>query len=305
MTTPRISRFQTGSALLILGFGSEPFPDGKTGAPRQSDVVYSAWKTNCAEDEKLENNQPTFLDLLLETHVGLERQGPGSPAATKQALAFLAPLDRFERIADLGCGSGGQTLLLAEALSGSIVGLDLFPNFVEQLQRNAKAKGLEGRVTGVVGNMEQLPFEKGSLDLIWSEGAIDNIGFEKGLRHWHDFLKKDGYVAVTCPSWITKERPAEAEQFWADAGSKLYPVESCIEAMQDCGYTFVAAFVLPETCWTDHYYAPREAAIQRLQKKYPHSDTMQQYAAINRHEVELYQRYKQHYGYVFYLGRAR
>jgi len=28
--------------------------------------------------EQQENNQPSFLDLLLEAHVGLERQGPGS-----------------------------------------------------------------------------------------------------------------------------------------------------------------------------------------------------------------------------------
>ena len=69
--------------------------------------------------------------------------------------------------------------------------------------------------------MEELPFEKNSLDLIWSEGAIDNIGFEKGLSHWRTFLKEDGMIAVTCPSWLTSVHPEEAENFWTDAGSKL------------------------------------------------------------------------------------
>ena len=154
--------------------------------------------------EQQENNQPGFLDLLLEAHVGLERQGPGSRETVERALSFLGDLSRFESIADLGCGTGGQTLVLAEYLSGNIVGLDMFPEFVRELDKKALRRGLSERLKGVVGKMEELPFEKNSLDLIWSEGAIDNIGFEKGL------------IAVTCPSWLTSVHPEEAEKFWTD-----------------------------------------------------------------------------------------
>ena len=252
----------------------------------------------------MENKQPSFLDLLLEAHIGLDRQGPGSPESTKKALGFLGALEKFEQIADLGCGTGGQTLLLAENLPGTVTGLDLFPDFIDQLSKRAKNRGLGDRVKGVVGNMESLPFPRNSFDLIWSEGAIDNIGFEKGLRHWHDFLRQDGYLAVSCPSWLTKEHPAVVEQFWSDAGSHLDPVEKNIEIMQDSGYKFIAAFALPENCWTENYFSPREAAIQKLADKYPRSETMQEYAQINRREVELFLQYKQHYGYVFYIGQA-
>jgi len=44
---------------------------------------------------------------------------------------------------------------------------------------------------GVVGNMENLPFQNEELDLIWSEGAIYNIGFERGLNKWRKFLSLD------------------------------------------------------------------------------------------------------------------
>ena len=44
----------------------------------------------------MENNQPSFLDLLLEAHIGLERQGPGSPDTVKKALAFLAMSCKFD-----------------------------------------------------------------------------------------------------------------------------------------------------------------------------------------------------------------
>lgn len=252
----------------------------------------------------MENKEPSFLDLLLETHICLERQGPGSPGTVKQALGFMEPLDRFENAADLGCGSGGQTILLAEYLPGKITGLDQFQIFVDKLNENAKNSGLENRVSGVAGDMKDLPFEKNSLDLIWSEGAIDNIGFMTGLSHWRDFLKEGGYVAVTCPSWLTCERPEEAERFWSDAGSRLDPVEKNIQIMQECGYQFIAAFTIPEECWTENYYYPRERAIERLAEKYGHCGTVTEYARLNRQEVDLYLRYKQYYGYVFYIGRA-
>lgn len=256
------------------------------------------------EEIKMKTLHLSMLDLLLETHIGLERQGPGSPEAVEQALGFLKPLNQFSQIADLGCGTGGQTIHLAQYLSGTITGLDMFSDFIEKLNEDAKRMNLENRVTGIVGSMENLPFQKNSLDLIWSEGAIDNIGFEKGISHWHDFLKKGGFVAVTCPSWLTKERPAAVERFWSDAGSRLDCISDNIEIMLRCGYQFVASFTLPEQCWTENYFIPREAATNRLLKKYAGNETVIEYEAQNRYETELYSEYNQYYGYVFYIGRA-
>ena len=256
------------------------------------------------EEIRVETLHPSMLDLLLESHIGLERQGPGSNEAVEQALEFLKPLNQFSQIADLGCGTGGQTIHLAQYLSGSITGLDMFPDFIEKLNKDAKNMNLGNRVTGIVGSMEDLPFQKNSLDLIWSEGAIDNIGFEKGFSHWHDFLKKGGFVAVTCPSWLTKERPSAVERFWSDAGSRLDCISDNIKIMLSCGYQFIASFVLPEQCWTENYFIPREAAINRLLKKYAGNETMIEYETQCRYETELYAKYNQYYGYVFYIGRA-
>lgn len=252
----------------------------------------------------MENRQPTFTELLLEAHIGLERQGPGSRGVIKQALKFLEPLDRFRNTADLGCGTGGQTLYLAEHLAGTITGLDMFPDFIEKLNQKAKAIGFENRVKGMVGKMEALPFAEKSLDLIWSEGAIDNIGFENGIGYWRGFLKQGGYLAVSCPSWLTKEHPVAVEKFWSDAGSHLDPVNKNIEIMENCGYAFVSAFVLPEECWTEQYFDPRKQAIEKLTEKYENCDTVQKYAELNQTEVELFRQYKQHYGYVFYIGKT-
>ena len=251
----------------------------------------------------MENKQPSIMDLLIETHAGLERQGPGSPEMTRRALSFLDNLDQISCVADLGCGSGGQTMILAQHLAGEIIGLDLFPDFINVFNENAQKHHVGNRVKGVVGSMDELPFEKESFDLIWSEGAIDNIGFEKGLVHWYGFLKKNGYVVVSCPSWLTEEHPAVIEKFWSDAGSGLDSIEHNIEVLQKSGYQFIAAFALPETCWTDNYFTPREIVLKELLIKYPGNETVEVYVAANRDEVELYAKYKQHYGYVFYIGK--
>ena len=41
-------------------------------------------------ERELENDQPSFPDLLLESYIGLEGQGPGTPDTVKKALFFLA-----------------------------------------------------------------------------------------------------------------------------------------------------------------------------------------------------------------------
>ena len=253
--------------------------------------------------DKLENKQPTVDDLIIESHVGLERQGPGSPEIILKALSFLDSLNNISRVADLACGTGGQTMVLAQNIAGHITGVDICPDFINVFNDNAKKLNLQERVNGIVGSMKNLTFQKEEFDLIWSEGAIDSIGFEKGLTHWNSFLKKNGYVAVTCPSWLTDERPAEIEKFWADAGGGLDTIGYNISIMQKAGYSFVAAFTLPEKCWTDNYFTPREAADKALLEKYPGNKTVEAYIKDEKYEVELYLKYKQHYGYVFYIGQ--
>ena len=251
----------------------------------------------------MENKEISMIDVLIETHAGLERQGPGSPEMTIKALGFLNDFDGFSKVADLGCGTGGQTMVLAQSITGSIVGVDQSPDFISIFNANAKKLNLHDRVTGIVGSMENLPFQKEEFDLIWSEGAIDSIGFDTGLTHWNAFLKTNGYVAVTCPSWFTDEHPSEVEKFWIDAGSGLDTVEYNIEVMQKSGYSFIAAFALPESCWTDNYFSPREAAEKVFMQKHPGSKVAEDYVESSKHEAALYVKYKKHYGYVFYIGQ--
>ncbi|MDD3039537.1 class I SAM-dependent methyltransferase [Bacteroides sp.] len=244
------------------------------------------------------------LNLICEYFSNLERQGPGSPEATLKALSFIDNLTSESRIADIGCGTGGQTMELAQNTLGHITGLDLFPDFIDLFNRNAYTLGLSHRVKGVVGSMEDaLPFERESLDLIWSEGAIYNIGFEQGLRRWREYLKQGGYIAVTEASWFTEQRPQEIHDFWMEAEPGIDTIPAKVAQIGHCGYVPVATFILPENCWTEHYYAPQVGVREMLLEKYAGNQAVIDFISFGRQEEELYHKYKAFYGYVFYIGK--
>jgi ubiquinone/menaquinone biosynthesis C-methylase UbiE len=243
------------------------------------------------------------FNLICEYFSSIERQGPGSPEATLMALSFIDNLNEKSLIADLGCGTGGQTMTIAQKTSGVITGIDLFPDFIDIFNKNAHRLGLNERVKGEVGSMENLPFQDEELDLIWSEGAIYNIGFERGLREWHRFLKVGGYIAVSEVSWFTTERPDEIHRFWMDAYPEIDTIPNKVAQLQKAGYIPVASFILPEICWTDNFYAPQVEAQKEFLKKHQGNKTAEELVANEKREAELYSKYKEYYGYVFYIGK--
>lgn len=243
------------------------------------------------------------VNLICEYYASVARQGPGSPEVTMKALSFVDNLTDESQIADLGCGSGGQTVVLAQHAPGKITGIDIFPTFIDLFNSNAAKHQLEERMQGVVGSMDDLHFHDESLDLIWSEGAIYNIGYERGLNEWKKFLKTGGYVVVSEASWFTDQRPDEIEAFWMDAYPEIDTIPNKVAQMQRAGYVPVATFVLPDNCWTTHFYAPQVEAQKVFLQQRAGNKTAEDFIANQRHEEQLYNKYKSYYGYVFYIGK--
>lgn len=243
------------------------------------------------------------FNLICEYYSNLERQGPGSPEVTIKALSFIDNLTNESRIADIGCGTGSQTLVLAKNAPGQITGIDLFPTFIGLFNSNARKLNLQDRVKGIVGSMDKLSFKNEELDLMWSEGAIYNIGFQKGIKEWKKFIKTGGYIAVTEASWFTEERPAEIDEFWNDAYPEIDTIPNKVAQMQKAGYIPVATFILPENCWIENYYAPQDEVQEAFLKKYADNKTAEELVANQIHESQLYEKYKEYYGYVFYIGK--
>jgi ubiquinone/menaquinone biosynthesis C-methylase UbiE len=258
-------------------------------------------------NNEMKNENKTIHDfdfnLICEFFSNMERQGPGSPEVTLKALSFIDNLTDNSIIADIGCGTGGQTMVLAQHAPGRITGLDLFPGFINIFNRNACQLGLQNRVKGIVGSMDRLPFQNEELDLIWSEGAIYNIGFERGLNEWRKYLKTGGYIAVSESSWFTDERPAEINDFWMDAYPEIDTIPNQVAKIHKAGYLPVATFVLPENCWTEHYFNPNATAREIFLNKHAGNKMAEEFVESQCYEEELYARYKEFYGYVFFVAK--
>ncbi|MCP4178883.1 MAG: class I SAM-dependent methyltransferase [bacterium] len=243
------------------------------------------------------------INLICEYFSNLERQGPGSPEATKKALSFIDNLSDRSLIADIGCGTGNQTMVLAQHAPGNITGIDLFPAFIDLFKHNAEKLNLQNRVKGIVRSMDNLSYQDEELDLIWSEGAIYNIGFERGLQEWRKFLKTGGYFAVSEPSWFTEKRPTEINDFWMDAYPEIDTIPNKVMQIQKAGYIPTATFILPEYCWIENFYAPQVNIQKIFLEKNADNKFAVEFISNQRRESELYRKYKEYYGYVFYIGK--
>lgn len=245
------------------------------------------------------------IALIREYYSGMDRQGPGSREATVKALGFIDGLNERSTIVDLGCGTGGQTMVLAQNTRGNITGIDAFPGYIDKLNDTAQASNLQHRVKGIVGSMDKLDFQPNELDLVWCEGAIYNIGFEKGMNYWNRFLKKGGHVAVTEATWFTDDRPHEIFDFWNSAYPEIDTIPNQISRMQKAGYVVTASFILPETCWIDNFIVPGKAAQKIFLEKHAGDKSAEAFIDYEKYGAELYDTYKEYYGYVFYIGKKR
>ena len=243
------------------------------------------------------------LDIIHDYFSNTERQGPGSPEITLKALSFIDGLTEKSKIADIGCGTGGQTMVLAQNTASEIIGVELCSDYVKQFNQNTQNQNLQDRVKGVVGNMKNLPFQEEELDLIWSEGAIYNIGFENGLIKWKNYLKVGGYLAVSEITWITQSRPKEIEDIWKKEYSEVDIASNKIKQLEKNGYTLIGYFYLSQDSWIENYYKPMEARFETFLKRNNNSELARKVVEDNKAEIDLYQKYKDYYSYGFYIAR--
>lgn len=252
-----------------------------------------------------ENKEPIFefdFSFIASFFRALERQGPGGDEQTLRALEFLPATGPGLRIADIGCGTGHQTEVLARHLDGAITAVDLLPEMIEELEARMRRAGLGDRVTALVGSMDDLPFGDEEFDLIWAEGSIYNIGFERGLAEWRRFLKPGGVIAVTECSWLTAARLPESA-FIRENFPDIDTPSAKVRILEQTGYAPLAHFALPAHCWTENYFALAAARLPGFLEEQGHSPQAIRFAELMREEAAHYRDYGSYYGYVFYIGR--
>lgn len=249
----------------------------------------------------------TLFRLLVDLHRDGARQGPGSEAETRRALD-LTRLDKAAalQVADIGCGTGAATLVLAQALPhAAIAAVDLSSVFLETLMQRAEAAGCTAQIAPHEMSMDALAFAPESLDLIWAEGAIYNIGFRAGLHAWRPFLRPGGVVAVSEITWLRPDPPAEVRDYWMDAYPEIATASEKIAILEAAGYDLRGYFVLSPSSWLQGYYTPLKERLPAFQTRHDNAPEAGAVAAMERKEAALYMRYQDWFSYGFYVARAR
>ncbi len=88
----------------------------------------------------------------------------------------LGRLQTGERVLDLGCGAGTDTLVAAQMVGpeGRVVGIDMTPEMLAKARAAAAELGA-ANVELLEAEAEHLPFPDGSFDVVISNGVIDLV----------------------------------------------------------------------------------------------------------------------------------
>jgi len=244
------------------------------------------------------------IELLVDLHKNSNRQGPGSDAITLKAFELTGlSKNQHLNIADIGCGSGAQTICLAQNTNSHITAIDIFPEFLERLHKKAKDYSIDSRITTIAESMDNLSFADQTFDLIWSEGAIYIMGFEKGIKQWRSFLKDNAILAVSEISWFTDQRPKELEDYWLEAYPEIDTASNKIKLLEENGYSPLAYFKLPVECWIKEYYQPLQEMLTDFLRRHNNSPHAQAIAENEKQEMKFYNMYNRCYGYGFYIAQ--
>lgn len=220
-------------------------------------------------------------DDIFALFAPLDRAGPGSAASLRRALAIAGtPEDAV--VLDAGCGTGADLpALIAAVPQGRVVALDTAAAFIDRVRARFP------QVAAHVACMANPP--GGPFDLIWSAGAVYQLGVAQALAAWRDHLKPGGRVAFSDLCWRVADPPAEARAFWQAEGLQTGDAAALEDTVRRAGYRVLGGFWLEEAGWAA-YYEPLERRLDGFAGDAALVDGF-------RAEIALWRRYGASYGY--------
>jgi len=239
-------------------------------------------------------------ELLLEIHKDMPRQGSGRNEYTQKAFEMI-PTIKKPKILDIGCGPGMQTIKLAKLSDGEIIGIDIFQQYLDQLQQLIEKENLQDRVKAVNQSMFEIKYPEEFFDIIWAEGSIFVIGFEKGLSEWKKYIKPNGYLAAHEMAWLKEKPPKEISDYWKRVYPSITTIEDNLGIIEKCDYRVIGYFPLPEDAWWDLYYTPLEKRLKDMRIKFKDNPKAMEMIEEEQLEIDLFRKYNSWYGSVFYV----
>jgi cyclopropane fatty-acyl-phospholipid synthase-like methyltransferase len=245
------------------------------------------------------NDQAEYITALIDLHYGLEHKGPGDRDFSLGIINALPPLPPKPQIADLGCGSGVSALLLAQHYHSNVMAVDSSSVFITELSQWVDQLDLQDLVTPICEDMSKLNWSPGSIDLLWSEGAAYNLGFEQALNIWRPLLSKDGVAVLSELSWFSGDVPKSALDYWQSAYPGIGSEQENIDRAERSGFQVISTQRLPSQIWWTNYYQPLSQRIKEVEM----TPVMESVVAEIEEEMALFRQFSDFYGYSFYILR--
>ncbi|MDD3030410.1 MAG: class I SAM-dependent methyltransferase [Alphaproteobacteria bacterium] len=231
----------------------------------------------------------------------MPRQGPGSLVLTERLLrTFRSLLPSHPVAADMGCGSGAATLVLARQ-GISVTGVDVHAPFLEALRHKADQEGLGPLVRTCQSSMLETGLGDESLDLIWSEGAVFTVGFENALQAFWAILKKGGLLGVSDCFLFQEKVPQHVRKQWDEWDPHIKTVADSMKIAERLGYRFLHAERLTPDMWEESYFQPMKRVIASIEADPSASPGLRDIVRANRREIDFFRQNNEYYGYVFHI----
>ncbi|MDI9371370.1 MAG: class I SAM-dependent methyltransferase [Synergistaceae bacterium] len=246
---------------------------------------------------------PRHWALFFDLFESLPRQGPGNRESAARALAMCGELPPAPRILDLGCGVGGQTLHLSAMTSGLITAVDSHAPSLKRLRAVVESRGLEDRIKVMEADMSSLDLPPWSFDLVWSEGALYNIGIENALNLCRRLLRPGGALAFTDAVWLTDNPPKKIRDSFEADYPEMGRAADLLAAIVRCGFEVLGHFTLPDEAWWDDFYTPMEEKIGEMRRKYAGDEEALSVLSDLAREPEMHRLYSSCYAYEFFVAR--
>ncbi|MGH9311547.1 MAG: class I SAM-dependent methyltransferase [Vicinamibacterales bacterium] len=98
---------------------------------------------------------------------------------------------RGRRVVDFGCGSGANSVHIA-LRGAALTGLDISESLIRLARQRLDANGVEDTARFVVGSAHDLPFETGSVDVVFGIAILHHLDLDLVAREVHRILKPRG-----------------------------------------------------------------------------------------------------------------
>jgi len=144
-------------------------------------------------NEMYNMDEATYLSFLETLDESLN---PRTPDLLFDKFRALNPNSKM-KILDAGCRDARHLCKLAEEYQSKFVGIDLVVSNIEEADKKIKLLDLEDRIKVQVGDINHLPYDYESIDIIWCRDVLTHMpDLEETFKSFYRVMKSGGRALI-------------------------------------------------------------------------------------------------------------